>query len=204
VEELVNEFRVGLPIEQTFRLLTDVERIAPCLPGAQLQEIEGDEHRGTVKVKVGPITAIYRGTARFVEREEPTRLVLRAEGREARGQGNANATVTLALAPDGDATVVRVVTNLSVTGKVAQFGRGVLGDVSTTLLGQFVERLEAEVLSDVDDPEQVAGSVRSIHSPEPEPIDLLAAAGRPVARAAGPVAALAFVCLLLLLVRRRR
>ena len=90
--ELTNEFRVGVPVEQAWEVLTDVERIAPCMPGAQLQEIEGDEYRGIVKVKVGPITAHYKGAATFVEREAPTRAVLRAEGRETRGQGNASAT----------------------------------------------------------------------------------------------------------------
>ena len=146
--ELTNEFRVGVPIEQAWAVLTDVERIAPCLPGAQLQEIEGDEHRGIVKVKVGPITAQYKGAATFVEREAPRRAVLRAEGRETRGQGGANATITATLEPDGDGTKVVVTTDLTVTGKVAQFGRGVLADVSAKLLGQFVDCLESTVLAD--------------------------------------------------------
>jgi carbon monoxide dehydrogenase subunit G len=145
MEQLTNEFRVGVPIEQAYEVLTDVELIAPCLPGAQLQEIEGDEYRGVVKVKVGPITANYKGAATFVHRQPPTKLVLRAEGRETRGQGNANATITLTLTPDGDSTQVTVVTDLTVTGKVAQFGRGVLGDVSAKLLGQFVECLSGKV-----------------------------------------------------------
>ena len=103
--ELTNEFRVGVPVERAWEVLTDVERIAPCMPGAQLQEIEGDEYRGVVKVKVGPITAQYKGAARFVERDEAAhRAVLRAEGRETRGQGNANATITAQLDPDGDGT----------------------------------------------------------------------------------------------------
>jgi hypothetical protein len=146
--ELTNDFRVGVPVERAWELLTDVEGIAPCMPGAQLQEIQGDEYRGIVKVKVGPITAQYKGVARFLERDEAAhRAVLRAEGRETRGQGNANATITARLEADGDATNVTVVTDLTITGRVAQFGRGVLADVSAKLLGQFVDCLESKLLA---------------------------------------------------------
>jgi carbon monoxide dehydrogenase subunit G len=146
--ELTNEFRVGVPIEDAWAILTDVERIAPCMPGAQLEEIEGDDYRGVVKVKVGPITAQYKGVARFQERDEANhKVVLKAEGRDTRGQGNANALVTATLVPDDDGTKVSVVTDLTITGKVAQFGRGVLADVSAKLLGQFVDNLERDVLS---------------------------------------------------------
>ena len=145
--ELTNEFRVDVPVDKAFDVLTDVERIAPCMPGAQLQEIEGEEYRGIVKVKVGPITAQYKGAARFLERDESAhRAVLRAEGRDTRGQGNANATITASLEPDGEGTRVRVSTDLTVTGRVAQFGRGVMADVSAKLLGQFVDCLEHQVL----------------------------------------------------------
>jgi carbon monoxide dehydrogenase subunit G len=145
--DLTNEFRVGVPVEQAWKVLTDVERIAPCMPGAQLQEIEGDEYRGVVKVKVGPITAQYKGAARFVEKDEAAhRAVLRAEGRETRGQGNANATITAQLDPDGDGTKISVTTDLTITGRVAQFGRGVLADVSAKLLGQFADCLESKLL----------------------------------------------------------
>jgi carbon monoxide dehydrogenase subunit G len=146
--ELTHEFRVAVPPAQAWAVLTDVERIAPCMPGAQLQEIEGEEFRGLVKVKVGPITAQYRGKATFLEKDESAgKLVLRAEGRDTRGQGNANATITATLVGEGDATKVTVVTDLTVTGKVAQFGRGVLADVSAKLLQQFVSCLETKVLS---------------------------------------------------------
>src|SRR5687767_10432711 len=101
--ELVNEFTVAVPVDHAWAVLTDVERIAPCLPGAQLQEIEGDEYRGIVKVKVGPITAQYKGKAIFVEQDKAAgRVVLRAEGRDTRGQGNANATITATMTPEGD------------------------------------------------------------------------------------------------------
>src|SRR5437899_5108682 len=117
--ELTNEFRVAVAKQDAWALLTDVERIAPCMPGAELQEIEGDEYRGIVKVKVGPITAQYKGKATFVERDEPGgKAVLRAEGRDTRGQGNANATITALLEPDGEGTKVTVNTDLAVIGKV--------------------------------------------------------------------------------------
>jgi hypothetical protein len=153
--ELSNEFTVGVPTEQAWALLTDVERIAPCMPGAELQEVEGDEYRGVVRVKVGPITAQYKGRASFVERDVPgLRAVLRAEGRETRGQGNASATISASLHPDAGGTRVAIVTDLAVTGRVAQFGRGVLADVSTKLLGQFVECLETTVLGRVEAAEE--------------------------------------------------
>lgn len=151
--ELSNEFAVTAPIAATWAILTDLERIAPCLPGAQLDEVEGDEYRGTVKVKVGPITSQYKGTATFVSLDEVNhKAVLRATGRDTRGQGNATATVTASLSEEGDKTKVSVVTELDITGKVAQFGRGMLADISTKLLGQFAERLENDVVSSFDAP----------------------------------------------------
>ena len=147
--ELNNDFEVDRPIEEAWVVLTDVERIAPCLPGAQLEEIEGDEYRGSVKVKVGPITAQYKGKATFIEKDDVAhRAVLKAEGRDSRGQGNANAMITAQLVSIGaNRTKVSVSTDLTVTGKVAQFGRGVMADVSEKLLGQFVDNLETKVLS---------------------------------------------------------
>ncbi len=146
--EIEDSFRVELPVEQTWNVLLDIERIAPCLPGAQLQEIAGEEYRGVVKVKVGPITAQYKGSAHFVERNDTTHTaVIVGTGRDTRGQGNASATITMTLAADGDGTLVRVATDLAITGKVAQFGRGVMADVSAKLLAQFVENLERDVLS---------------------------------------------------------
>ena len=147
--ELNNEFDVAVPVERAWSVLTDLERIAPCMPGAELQEVEGDEYRGVVKVKVGPITAQYRGTARFEELDtEAHRAVLRAEGRDTRGQGNASAKVVAALSAKGESsTRVAITTDLTVTGKVAQFGRGVMADVSAKLLDQFVQRLHDDVLS---------------------------------------------------------
>jgi carbon monoxide dehydrogenase subunit G len=146
--ELNNEFRVGVSVPEAWKVLTDVERIAPLLPGAQLQEVEGDEYRGVVKVKVGPITAQYKGAATFIEQDEAAgKVVLKASGRDTRGQGNATATITVTMSPDGEGTKVAVLTDLTVTGKVAQFGRGVMADVSGKLMGQFVDALEADLAS---------------------------------------------------------
>ncbi len=144
--ELNNEFRVGVTVPEAWNVLTDLERIAPMLPGAQLEEVEGDEYRGVVKVKVGPITAQYKGVASFLERDEKAgRVVLKASGRDTRGQGNANAVITATMTPDEGGTRVTVVTDLTVSGKVAQFGRGALADVSSKLIGQFVDTLEADL-----------------------------------------------------------
>ncbi len=149
--ELKSEFRVGIPVEQAWSTLTDVEFIAPCMPGAQLTEIDGDEFKGGVKIKVGPITAQYKGAAKFVELDEANRrIVLEASGRDSRGAGNAAAEVTAEMTPDGDGTVVSIATDLKVTGKVAQFGRGVMADVTEKLIGQFVDSLEAK-LSEIGD-----------------------------------------------------
>jgi carbon monoxide dehydrogenase subunit G len=225
--ELTNDFRVAVPPSTAWSVLTDVERIAPCMPGAQLQEVEGDEYRGVVKVKVGPITAQYKGTASFVELDEDNhRAVLKAQGRDTRGQGNASATITATLVPDGEGTHVTVQTDLTVTGKVAQFGRGVMADVSNKLLGQFVECLESTVLADdsteeerqavgvpegsaeVSSPAATAPSgpaVRTIDSPEAKPVDLINTAGAPVVKRVAPILAIVAIgWLLRILIRRRR
>jgi carbon monoxide dehydrogenase subunit G len=207
-----DEFRVGVPVTEAWNVFLDVERIAPCMPGAQLQEVEGDEYRGTVKVKVGPITAQYKGAARILEADEAARrIVLKGDGRDTRGQGNASATVTVDLADDGDGTRVTVDTDLNVTGKVAQFGRGVMADVSAKLLAQFVSCLETTVLASggadanpgptATEPERAVaappptetpespvapGGVRKIDAPEAVAVDLMKVAGGAVAKRAVP------------------
>src|SRR3954447_20695189 len=146
--EITDSFRVSTPIDATWKVMLDIEGIAPCLPGAQLQEVEGDEYRGIVKVKVGPITAQYKGTARLAEVDEANRrIVIDASGRDTRGQGNAKASIVVTMTAEGGGTKVDVSTDLSITGKVAQFGRGVLADVSSKLMGQFVENVERDVLN---------------------------------------------------------
>jgi carbon monoxide dehydrogenase subunit G len=216
--ELSNELRVSVPMEQAWEVLTDVERIAPCMPGAELQEVEGDEYRGIVKVKVGPITAQYKGKATFVERDDSGhKAVLRAEGRDTRGQGNASATITAKLQPDGDGTKVEVLTDLTITGRVAQFGRGVLADVSGKLMDQFAECLEKDLLSATPDapkaetqaappqaePAATSGP-RTIDSRPAQPVDLVSTAGAPMAKRAAPFIALVFLTFWLFRRRRRR
>ena len=179
--ELNNEFRVGVPPSQAWAILTDVERIAPCMPGAQLEEIEGDEYRGVVKVKVGPITAQYKGKAAFIEQDEAAgRAVLGAEGRDTRGQGNAYARITATLTPEGDGTRVVVATDLTITGKVAQFGRGVLADVSAKLLGQFVDCLESNVLGEGGVAPGEAGAGPAAVPPSADPVSSAPAPAAPV------------------------
>ena len=147
--ELTNEFEIDLPIDEAFDTLTDLELVAPCMPGAQLTEVEGDSYRGMVKVKVGPITANYAGEATFVEHDRAAhKATVKADGRETKGQGNANAVVTMTMDElSAAATKVQIHTDLKLTGKVAQFGRGVISDVSAKLLGQFTDNLESTVLT---------------------------------------------------------
>ena len=141
--ELTNEFRVSVPVEDAWNVLTDVERIAPCLPGAQLQEIEGDIYRGVVKIKLGSITPQFKGQASFIERDDAAHTAtLKAEGRDTGGRGNASAEIAAqaeSLSPTS--TRVVVTTDLHITGKVAQFGRGIIGDVSKKLMAQFAGNL---------------------------------------------------------------
>jgi hypothetical protein len=171
--KLEHDFEVEAGLADAWPLLLDLERIAPCMPGAQLQEIDGDEYRGIVKVKVGPITAQYRGVARVVEADEAARrVVLRAEGRDTRGQGNAAADIVATLQSEGSKTRVHVDTDLNVTGKVAQFGRGVMADVSAKLMDQFVSCLSTTVLSGgggLADGAAPAQPAASAPGPEPSP-----------------------------------
>lgn len=147
--QLLNEFEVGLPPEQAWVLLTDLQRVAPCLPGASITSVEDEDYHGQAKIKVGPITAQYKGVARFTELDAANhRAVLLARGKDARGQGDATATVTATLAPHGAGTRVIVETDLALTGKVAQFGRGVLADVSGALMGLFAQRLQEMVAAE--------------------------------------------------------
>lgn len=143
MDKLLNEFTVHRPIAETWIVLTDVERIAPCMPGAALEEIEGDVYRGVVKVKLGAISTAFKGQANFVERDDAAhRAVLKGEGRDTTGKGNASALITAQLESVDDATTKCFVeTDLHITGKVAQFGRGIMGDVSKKLMNQFAVNL---------------------------------------------------------------
>lgn len=224
MDKLLNEFVVNRPIEQTWAVLTHVERIAPCMPGATLEEIEGDIFRGVVKVKLGAISTAFRGQATFVERDDANhRAVLHGEGRDTTGKGNADAMITASLQSVTDTTTKCVVeTDLRVTGKVAQFGRGIMGDVSKKLMAQFATNLntmldnegdappapaavetpaDAPASSDTPAPPAGAGpTVRKIDGPANEPIELSGVAGTAVLKRAIPV----FAGLVLLLIILRR
>src|SRR5215213_4806642 len=141
-----NEFTVSVPIQQAWDIMLDLERVAPCLPGAAIQGSEDDEYQGTMKVKIGPITANYKGTVKVEEADEENhRTVVQATGRDARGQGTASATIVSTLQGEGDQTRVTVETDMHLTGRAAQFGRGIAQDVATKMLGQFADCLEREI-----------------------------------------------------------
>ncbi len=220
--ELNDSFEVAHPIGAVWDVITDVERIAPCLPGAQLTGSDGDAYEGLVKVKVGPITSQYKGKASFTERDDANhRLLMSASGRDTRGAGNASAEITVALEAVSDtATRVSVNTDLTITGKVAQFGRGVLADVSRKLMGQFADNLAALVATDVDSGEpaeaEAAGEPaepdasddgapdEAPAAPAPqrevEAVDLLEVAGAPVLKRLVPVVVAVIVVVILVII----
>jgi len=210
--ELHHEFTVPVPAADAWRILTNLEQLAPCLPGAQLTEVEGEIYRGQVKVKVGPIVAQFKGQASFVTRDDTGYTAsLKAEGRDTGGKGNAAATITAKLEPTGATSAKCTVdTDLNITGKVAQFGRGALADVSDKLLLQFVDNLNALIASGAAatnatttapatpaaakpaapaaQTAPAAPTVRKIeHTDDVAPLDLLDAAGGTIAKRLVPV-----------------
>jgi carbon monoxide dehydrogenase subunit G len=147
--ELKHSFTVPVSLDRAWDVLLDVERVATCMPGASLDSVDGDDIAGKIKVKVGPITQVYAGKAHFTERNREAHVVtLEASGKETRGSGTASATVRSELVPDGDQTQVTVLTNLNVTGKAAQFGRGVLSEVSGKLVGIFADNMAKMLAAD--------------------------------------------------------
>src|SRR5215472_6694812 len=144
--DLEHSFTIPVPPEQAWQVLLDVERIAPCMPGATVDSVDGDVVKGRIKVKVGPVTMTYAGAARFVERDEQARSVtLEASGKETRGAGTASATVRSSLADEGGQTKVVVRTTMSVTGRPAQFGRGVMAEVGGKIIERFATNLAAQL-----------------------------------------------------------
>ena len=144
--QLENSFTVPVPIDEAWRVLLDIERIAPCMPGAALDTVDGDDFTGRVKVKLGPINLTYQGKASFIEKDEAAhKAVIDARGKDQRGNGTAAAVVTAKLAAEGSITRVDVLTDLNITGRPAQFGRGVMTDVGNKLLGQFADKLAAQL-----------------------------------------------------------
>ena len=196
--DLNHKFIVNVPVNDAWVILTDLERIAPCLPGAQLTEVEGDTYRGQVKVKVGPIVAQFKGQASFVTRDDAAHTAsLKAEGRDTTGKGTASAIITAQLTSiTPTSTKCTVVTDLTISGKVAQFGRGALADVSDKLLAQFSENLNQLITSSpattsatsaATEVAAISPEIRKIESAEVAPLDLLGTAGAPILKRAIPV-----------------
>ncbi|WP_433260846.1 SRPBCC domain-containing protein [Micromonospora vinacea] len=168
--KITNEFTVTVPIERAWAVLTDLEGLAPCLPGAQLTGVDGDVYQGRVRVKVGPVVSEFAGTARFVEKDDAAyRGVIDAKGRDARTAGAASALVTAHLRPDGDRTLVSVDTDLKISGKLAQFGSGMIKEVSGKLLAQFVANLEAKLAAEPPAPHPNAEPVAATSAAPPQP-----------------------------------
>ena len=182
--DFTNEFRVSLPAGQAWALLTDLERIAPCMPGAQLTGVDGDQYNGVVKIKVGPMTVQYKGVASFEEQDAEARTaVLKARGRDVRGQGNADARVAVRLLPDGDGTRVVVETRLTITGKVAQFGKGMIEEISKKLLAQFADALESQFAADdaatAEEPAAASEPARRLRMTRTRPVPMTIRLARP-------------------------
>jgi uncharacterized protein len=225
--KIANQFTVSAPIEQAWDVLCDLEQVIPLMPGAQLVGHEGDEYLGKVKVKVGPVTSEFSGKVRFVEQDrEQHRAVIDGKGKESRGTGNAAATITAQLQEAGDRTQVTVDTDLKIVGKLAQFGSGMLQQVSEKLLGQFVESLEAKLVAEnsgsTASPAASTAAAANGEEPirawpvnpapgtsqgpltEPKPIDLLALAGGDQLKKYGAAAVALVAVLALIWVLRRR
>ena len=229
-EKLTNEFTVNRPIEEAWPIVTDVEKIAPCMPGAELKEIEGDTYRGVVKVKLGPIATQFKGEASFSSLDDDGHTaVLQAAGRDTQGRGNASAEIT-AVAESLSPTSTRftVTTDLHITGKVAQFGRGIMGEVSAKLMEEFATNLNtmldedepaaAEAVAEEQAPaapavepaaadtadltDDAGPTVRKIEGPATEPIDLMEVGGSSIVKRAIPP--LVILLIVILLLRRRR
>jgi len=184
--ELTHSFTVPASLDETWRALQDIEGVAGCFPGASIGSVEGDTFHGSCKVKLGPIALVYNGSGTFVSRDESTHtLHIEARGKDKRGNGTAGADVTATLSAVDDATTtVSVVTDLAVTGKPAQFGRGVMQDVSDKLLGQFVDCLEGRVGA----PEAAEGEAPAVAAGAPvESVDGTSVAAAADAAAAGEI-----------------
>ncbi|MBM4601118.1 membrane oxidoreductase [Rhodococcus hoagii] len=215
--KIADQFTVDAPIERAWEVLTDLEGIAPLLPGARMTGREGDDYLGTVKIKVGPVTTEFAGRASFAEKDARSHTaVIDARGKEKRGSGNASATITARLHEEGDATRVTVDTDMKVVGKLAQFGSGMLSQVSAKLMGQFASSLEDRLASETsgtatgalpppdNGPGVAAVSGPVAVEPDVEPIDLVALSGIGTARRLMPWIAAAVAAAVVFTVLRAR
>jgi len=181
--KLENNFTIDAPVEQAWEALNNPETVAPCFPGATLTSYEGDSFAGTVKVKLGPIAMTYKGKGTYVSRDEAAHeVVIDATGRDSRGNGTASAKVTASLAADGpDKTAVSMVTDMAITGKPAQFGRGVISDVADKIIGQFAACVARKLAPAAAEPAVVGASSEASS-------DIPTAPARPARRAAATAA----------------
>ena len=221
--DLNHTITVNQPIAEAWAILTNLERIAPCLPGAELQEVEGEVYKGVVKIKVGPIVAQFKGEAQFAEKDDAGyKAVVKASGRDTGGKGNASATITATLTQTSPTTTVcNVATDLAITGKVAQFGRGAMADISEKLIAQFADNLNSLIEREGSAPAAPASTeaaspssttadgepvVRRIEGPAAEPLNLQSVAGGAMMKRILPVLAglAAFGLFLRRIFRRRR
>jgi carbon monoxide dehydrogenase subunit G len=215
---LENEFTVSAPIAQTWATLLDIERVATCLPGASVEPGDADgTFRGSMKMKLGPVTVDYKGSAKMLEVDEDAHVAtMEAKAREAKGQGTAAATIANRLTADGDRTRVTVITDLNVTGRQAQFGRGIMQDVAEKMLGEFAKRLEQEILAGPGTAAPattpaVATPAAAAARPAPEsaaapsePLDLGNVVSGPILKRAAPVAGAGLLIAVLALVLGRK
>jgi uncharacterized protein len=218
--KLENTFQIPVPADDAWPVLLDLERLAPCVPGATLTSRDGDDFHGKIKVKLGPVGLTYNGVIKILSQDADAKIaVLEGGGRETRGNGTAKAVITCRLVESGGITDVFVDTDLAITGKPAQFGRGALADVAGSLIGTFADNLAAEITSSAPgpaEPETTATPEPTAESPRPaaptpitprpgaEPIDLMAAAGISANRRLVFALGAAVLVILFLLTRNRR
>jgi uncharacterized protein len=218
--DLQNSFVVPSDIDMAWTTLQDVEGLAPCMPGATLGTHDGDDFTGSVKVRLGPVTMVFAGQARFVSKDEATRtVVIEGSGKETKGTGTAKGIVTAVLVSEApDRTRVDVATEITITGKAAQFGRGVMQDVAARIIDQFAENLAAmmsapaaaaleaaEVAAGAGEARPAAPAPAAPLPHHEEAIDLLGTAGAPVLKRALPVVVgLVIVIGVIIWIARRR
>jgi carbon monoxide dehydrogenase subunit G len=186
--QLEHAFTVPVTVDKAWEVLLDIERVAPCMPGAALESVDGDDFTGSVKVRLGPIGLTYKGKASFIEKDEVAhRAVIDAQGKDSRGNGTAAAKVTATLVGEGETTKVVVVTDLNITGKPAQFGRGVMVDVGNKLIGQFADCLAGKLAAG-DTPVESIEDVPTASEAAPGPSEEGAHAASTAAPTAAPTA----------------
>jgi uncharacterized protein len=215
--QLDNTFKVPVPVDEAWQVMLDYPRLARCMPGATVDEVHGDDVLGRVKVKLGPVSVTYQGKVTFTEKDVAShRVTLSAAGREVRGSGTASALVTAVMTDAGGATEVSVHTDLNITGRPAQFGRGLVAEVSERLIGQFAENLARELETGQSQPAPVQPQQpQQLRQPQPpqtqqpqpasaDSLNLLRVAGGPLLKRLAPVLAVVAAVAGVALARRAR